>query len=632
METINHLFETSVEKFTDNVYILEKKTTEYVGYTYKQIRKDVHEFAAGLIKLGIQKGDRMALMSEGRKNWPVAEIGMLYAGAINVPLSTKLEEPSEIKFRLEHSASRMIVVSANQAKKFEDLKHQIPTLEKVIHMDPMENPGEKDLLWDDIVKMGQEYLDKNPDEFEARWLSIQPDDYANICYTSGTTADPKGIILSHKNYCANVKQSKSVMPVPEWYTTLLTLPWDHAFAHTCGIYTILSAGASIASVQLGKNYIETLKNFKTNILEIKPVFFLSAPAHSKNFKKNIEAGIREKGKFIEKLFNHALKISYSYNKLGYNKGKGLQVLKKPLLALYDKIMFKKIREDGFGGQLRFFVGGAALLDLDLQKFFYAIGIPVFQGYGLTEASPVISGNSEARHKLGSSGYPVTDMEIKICNEDGKELPTGEKGEIVIKGDNVMVGYWKNEEATKEVIKDGWLHTGDMGYLDEDGFLYVLGRYKSLLISDDGEKFSPEGIEEDFVTNCEFVDQCMMHNNQQPYSVVLIVPNKDAMNKWLSDQNLNLESEEGRKKALEELDRQLREYRKGGKYDDRFPQKWLPSAVGILDEPFTEENQLLNSILKMVRRKITDKYENLLEFLYSPEAKSITNTKNLQSLH
>ena len=631
MKTLNHLFEESVEKYADNVYILEKKTTEYEGYTYKQIRKEVHDFAAGLMKLGIQKGDRMALMSEGRKNWPVAELGMLYAGAIDVPLSVKIEEPSEIKFRLDHSETRMIVVSGNQARKFKELKHQLPTLEKVIHMDPVEDPDEKDLYWDDIIKLGQDFLEKNADKFEERWLSVKPDDYANICYTSGTTADPKGIILSHKNYYANVQQSRSVMPVPEWYTTLLAIPWDHAFAHTCGIYTILSAGASIAAVQLGKTSFETLKNFKTNIKEIKPVFFLSAPAHSKNFKKNIENGIREKGKLIQKMFNHAIKISYSYNRLGFDRGKGLQILKKPLLALYDKIMFKKIREEGFGGQLRFFVGGAALLDLDLQRFFYAIGIPVFQGYGLTEAAPVISGNSEARHKLGSSGYPVTDLEIKICDEDGKELSTGEKGEIVIKGENVMVGYWKNEEATREVLKDGWLYTGDMGYMDEDGFLYVLGRFKCLLISDDGEKFSPEGLEEDFTTNCAFVDQCMMHNNQQPYSVILVVPNKEAMNHWLADQGLSLESDEGRETAMKELDKQLREYRKGGKYDDRFPQRWLPAAVGILPEPFTEENHLLNSILKMVRGKITNKYSDLLEFLYTPEAKNVVNKRNLESL-
>ncbi len=632
MKTLNHLFETSVEKYTKNIFILEKKTTEYKGYTYKQIRQEVHDFAAGLMKIGIKKGDRMALISEGRKNWPVAELGILYAGAINVPLSTKLEELSEIKFRLDHSDTRMIIVSGNQAKKFKDLKNQISTLEKVIHMDPVEEPDEKDLQWDDIVKLGQEFLEKNLDRFEERWLSVQPDDYANICYTSGTTADPKGIILSHRNYVANVEQARSVMPVPEWYTTLLTLPWDHAFAHTAGIYTIMSAGASIAAVQLGKNYIETLKNFKINMLEIKPVFFLSAPAHSKNFKKNIEAGIREKGKFIEKLFNHALRISYSYNRLGFDRGKGLQILKKPLLALYDKIIFKKIREEGFGGRLKFFVGGAALLDLDLQRFFYAIGIPIFQGYGLTEASPVISGNSEARHKLGTSGYLVTDLELKICDEEGNKLPVGEKGEIVIKGENVMAGYWKNEEATKEVLKNGWLHTGDMGYMDEDGFLYVLGRFKCLLISDDGEKFSPEGIEEDMTINCTFVDQCMMYNNQQPYSVILVVPNKEAMNRWLAGQNMSLDADEGRKLALKELEAQIREYRKGGKYDDRFPQRWLPAAIGILPESFTEENQLLNSTLKMVRGKITDKYNELIEYMYTPDAKNITNDNNLKNIN
>jgi long-chain acyl-CoA synthetase len=217
-------------------------------------------------------------------------------------------------------------------------------------------------------------------------------------------------------------------------------------------------GASIAALELGSTPMETLKNIPKNIKEVQPSVMMSVPALAKNFRKSIEGGIRQKGPMAEKLFNHALKIAYQYNGMGWDRGKGTRALYKPLLSLYDKILFSKIRE-GFGGKLNLFIGGGALLDIELQRFFFAIGMPMCQGYGLSEASPVISSNALHATKFGSSGRLVKYLELKICDEDGQELPQGEKGEIVVKGDNVMMGYWNNPKATAETIKDGWLYTG-----------------------------------------------------------------------------------------------------------------------------------------------------------------------------
>ena len=356
----------------------------------------------------------------------------------------------------------------------------------------------------------------------------------------------------------------------------------------------------------------------------------SVPAIAKNFKKNIEAGIREKGPVIEKLFNHAINVAKRYNGIGWDKGKGLRFLLKPYIWLFDKIIFKKVRE-GFGGRMIFFVGGAALLDLELQKFFYAIGMPMYQGYGLTEAAPVICANAAHRHKLGSSGIIVSNLEVKICDEDGKELPRGEKGEIVVKGENVMKGYWKNEEATREALKDGWLFTGDMGYMDKDDFMYVLGRFKSLLIADDGEKYSPEGIEEAFTEYVPFVEQCMMYNNQDPYCILLVFPSKDAMNRWLKENNIKKGTDEARTGVLRELERQVAEFRTGGSYAEVFPQRWLPAAIGILPELFSVENHQLNSLNKLVRGKVTEAYSERMKYMYTPGAKNIINDLNVQSL-
>ncbi len=528
MKSLIQFFEESVEKFESNVYLWEKPQDKYEGTTYGETRKQVYEFAAGLITLGIKKGDRLSLISEGRNSWVIGELGILYAGAINVPLSVKLN-PEEIKFRINHSGSRMILASSIQAIKLKEVIKDCKTIEKIIHFDTQEEYAENEIHFNEVRKAGREWLEKpeNRTKFEEISTSITPSDFANICYTSGTTADPKGIILTHGNYVTNVYQAYSLMDIPSFYKTLLILPWDHSFGHTCGIYAFMGKGASIASVKTGKTPMETLRNLPSCLKEIKPNLLMSVPAIAKNFRKNIEKGIREKGKMIELLFNHALKISYSYNKEGWNKGLGLQRLKKPLITLYDKILFKKIRES-FGGELDYFIGGGALLDIELQRFFYALGIPMYQGYGLSEASPVISSNSTGRHRLGSSGVLVNNMDLKICDDDGKELPIGQKGEIVIKGGNVMHGYWKNETATREAIKDGWLYTGDMGYMTEDGFLYVLGRFKSLLIADDGEKFSPEGIEEAISEQSKYIDQCMLYNNQKPYTVALIVPNQHTL--------------------------------------------------------------------------------------------------------
>jgi long-chain acyl-CoA synthetase len=630
MKTIVELLENSAQKYGNNPYLLEKKTDRFEAITYKETKEQAYLVAAGLLALGIKKGERIALLSESRTDWVISELGILHAGAICVPLSILLKEGADLKFRLDHSESKWAIVSNLQFEKINAIRKDLKNLEKVILLDPRESYSQDEIYIGQVKKMGEEYLHNNHEKFMETIKSVGPDDYANISYTSGTTADPKAIILSHRNYTANIEQTLSLMDVPEWWTTLLILPWDHSFAHTVGIYIMMAVGASLAAVQSGKSYLDSLKHIPENIKEIKPVFLLSAPALAKNFRKGIEKGIKDKGPVIEKLFRHALKIAYTYNGIGWDKGKGFRSFYLPLYKLYDAILFKKIRES-FGGRLKFFFGGAALLDIELQRFFSAIGIPMLQGYGLSEASPVISGNVEKRYKLGSSGVVVKNLDLKICDEDGNELAVGKKGEIVIRGENVMKGYWKNERATKETLRDGWLYTGDMGYMDKDGFLYVLGRFKSLLISDDGEKYSPEGIEETITDRSPFIDQMMLYNNQNKYTAALLVPNGEALVRWAKNKNIDLANSKGLEAVLIELDSVISQYRTGGMFDDLFPSRWLPAAVAILDEPFNADNKLLNSLGKMVRAKIVERYRDKLDYLYTPEAKNIINPGNLAAI-
>lgn len=627
-KTIVDLFEGSVKQFPNNTFLWEKKKDKFEPTSYTEVKDQVYTLGAGLMALGVKKGDHMALLSEGRDAWIISELAMFYAGAVNVPLSIKLEEANDLLFRLQHADVKFILVSGNQLKKIRAILDKLPLVQKVIILDEQPQYGEKEIPLTEVMHIGHEWLKAHPlDEFLAVGRSLTNDDYATITYTSGTTADPKGVILTHRNYTANVEQALTCVDIDESWRTLVILPLDHCFAHVVGFYIFMSQGASVATVQVGRTGMETLKNIPINIKETKPHLILSVPALAKNFKKNIEQGIQAKGDTVKKLFNMGLKVAYIYNgDGGDDKGRGWRFLLKPLVALFDKLVFSKVREN-FGGELKFFIGGGALLDKDLQKFYYAIGIPMYQGYGLSEATPVISTNGPKRHKFGSSGILVQPLDLKICDNEGNKLPHGEKGEIVIRGENVMAGYWKNEASTAETIKDGWLYTGDMGYISEDGLLYVLGRFKSLLIGSDGEKYSPEGIEEALVGHSPTIDQLILYNNQNPYTVALLVPNKDYLRKAVSDLN----SEAGKEEAIKLITKDINKFKKGGELYGMFPERWLPTCFAVLPEAFTEQNGMVNSTMKIVRGKVEKAYAERIEYLYTVEGKDPLNEKNKQAI-
>ncbi len=623
MQSIIHFFLEKVDKYSKNPMLWEKETNIYKPTTYSGTLEQVKQLALGLNKLGISKEEKIALLSEGRNLWIISELAVLSNRAITVPLSVKLEGDNDLTFRLQHSESTYIITSETQLNKIRAIKKDLTKLKKIIVF-PTDQPLQEDeIAVDVLIKSGKEILQNDKEAYQKLIKNVKAEDIATITYTSGTTDKPKGIMLTQGNYTSNVEQAFSFIDIPSQYINLAVLPWDHAFAHTASLYAFMRTGASIASVQVGKTAMETLKNFANNMKEIQPHILMSVPAMAKNFKKNIEKNINQKGNFTNNLFHFALKVSYWYNGRGINKGKSIKFIAKPLIKLFDKILFSKIK-GAFGGNLVYFIGGGALLDYDLQQFFYAIGTPMYQGYGLSEAAPIISANTPNYHKLGSSGKVVKDLEIKICDENGNSVKIGQTGEIVVKGNNVMKGYWKNEDATKETIKDGWLHTGDLGNLDNDGYLYVTGRYKSLLISQDGEKYSPEGIEEAILDHCNSIDQIMLYNNQNVYTIAIIVPNNDYI-KNLHKQNHSASD------IIKAIEQELNTFKKQGKTSGMFPQRWLPSTFAIASEPFTEQNKLINSTMKMVRNKVTSYFQEEIDFCYTPEGKKTENEKNVANL-
>ena len=623
-----------VEKYTrahnDLTFLREKVDGVWTETSFRETREEAYKIGAGLMQLGLKKGDKASLLSQGRNLWITSELGILYAGGVNVPLSIKLTESTDLLFRIQHSESRFVIVSEQQLPKIRSIIDQCPLVEKVIVLDPIAEYQANEMPITEVIAMGEAYLKEHADEFRAVYESIQPDDYANISYTSGTTADPKGILLTHRNYTANVEQGSSVIQCEKGDVMLIILPLDHCFAHVAGFYTMMYYGGSIATVPIGKTAIATLKNIPISIKEVKPMLMLSVPALARNFRKNIETSIKAKGKVVERLYEFALNNAIQYNKEYWNRG-GWQAWRWPLVKLFDKIIFKAVRE-GFGGRMKFFVGGGALLDIELQRYFCAVGMPMFQGYGLSEATPIICANSMGHAIFGSSGRIVSPLDLKICDDDGNEVPHGQKGEIVIKGENVMAGYWKNPESTAKTVVDGWLHTGDMGYVTDKhpGYLWVVGRFKSLLISADGEKYSPEGFEDSLTDGSKYIEQVILHNNQDPYTIVLIVPNKDALKEYVKAQGIDPTTEVGKKAMLQKIQDEVNEYR-NGKFANMFPEQWLPKAIAVLPEAFTEQNHLVNSTMKIVRGKVEEFYADRIEYAYTTEGKDLMNEKNIASL-
>ena len=436
--TIIDFVEKYTHEYSELTFLREKVDGVWTETSFRETREEAYRIGAGLMQLGLKKGEKVALLSQGRNLWITSELGILYAGAVNVPLSTKLTESTDLLFRIQHSETRYVIVSEQQLPKIRSIIKDCPLVEKIIVLDPIADYQSNEMPISEVIAMGEEYLKEHSEDFKALYESVQPDDYANISYTSGTTADPKGILLTHRNYTANVEQGSSVIQCQKGDVMLIILPLDHCFAHVAGFYTMMSYGGSIATVPIGKTAIATLKNIPIAIREVKPMLMLSVPALARNFKKSIETAIKAKGKTVEKLYTFALNNAIAYNREYWNRGGWQRAWRYPLIKLFDKLIFSAVRQN-FGGRMKFFVGGGALLDIALQRYFMAVGMPMFQGYGLSEATPIICANSMGHAIFGSSGRIVSPLELKICDAEGNIMPDGQRGEIVIKGENVMAG-------------------------------------------------------------------------------------------------------------------------------------------------------------------------------------------------
>ncbi len=637
--TVLNLLKEAKDKYPNATYLCQKTEKGWWPTTYSQVDELSEKFASGLIDLCLQKNDKIALLAEGRTNWVIAEFGILKAGCIAVPLSVNLLS-EEILYRLNHSEASLVLVSQNTIPKIAQIWPRINNKGcKIVYLDQndqilkqmcqkYELDVRKDLvLFSGLVDQGSSSLDNNSPELRKIREKLSEDDIVTISYTSGTTGNPKGIMLTHLNYYANSYDAYHYFQIPSYLKTLIILPLDHSFAHTVGIYISLLCTMSIYFVDSRGGQMKALKNIPRNLQEVRPDILLTVPALTRNFMKKIDKAVQDKGLLVWKIFQIGMRSNIRLNR--YKQGKIFDfrsLFLWPAYKLADILVFKKVRQI-FGGELRFCVSGGALLDISQQEYFYAVGIPIYQGYGLTEAAPIVSANCEHTHKLGTSGKLIQNVECSIYRFDGSVASRGERGLIWIRGNNVMKGYYKNNKATQEAIQNGWLNTGDIGYLDEDGFIVIVGREKALLISEDGEKYSPESIEEAIKTCSEFVYQVFIYNDHKKYTVALITLEKDKVYQYTLKHDIH-----SPEKLLKKIEESFYSFQNTQTYGNIFPSKWIPSTFRIIEEPFSEKNKMINSTLKMVRPKIIDTYSQVIEDMYSKEGASIYCQKNILAIH
>ncbi len=639
--TVFRMLDEVVRDWPDDPYALRKTDSGYVATSFAQARERSRAFAAWLISQGYKKGQTMAILGEGSPEWICGEFGLMCAGLISVPLSIKLLA-EEIPFRLNHSDAKGILTTHNQ-------------LEKVLAaLQNVDDKGLRIIYLDEDLDWAKETMEKkgipvdrlkgfSQVENEGRAIVADPasgvgaaldaiaeataeDDVVTISYTSGTTGNPKGIMLSHLNYWVNCHDAIDIFQLPPHYKTLLVLPVDHSFTHTVGIYTALVRAIALYFVDSRGGGIATLRNIPINLKEANPTFLLTVPALSGNFMKKIIATMEEKGGLIEKIFKNGIRAGIRWNGNGFHRPSfGVRAGAFFPYFFAKIILFNTIKKKVFGDSILFCVGGGALLDLKQQEFFAALGCPIYQGYGLTEAAPVVSANVPLRHKFGSSGSLFPSLTCAIMLADGSEAPLGVTGEITIMGENVMKGYYKNPEATAQTIKDGRLYSGDRGYMDEDGFLYVVGREKALLIAEDGEKYSPEEIEEAITTSTDLIDQIMVWCDHKKYSCALVSLDQNKVQRFIAKNGIT--SAESLCSALQEEFLAFKKDPKAKKVQNA----WIPGAFQILSTPFSENDGTINSTMKIVRYKVSELYKENLEYSYSKEGSQTLNPRNLATL-
>jgi long-chain acyl-CoA synthetase len=591
-QTLPDLFSTVFSHYKGNEKhfpVARKVNGSYQPISYSSLHHDVSCLSAYLRDKGIEAGDRVAILSENRPGWYLADMAILSIGAADVPLYPSLP-PNQIEYILRDSGTKAVIVSNMlQLGKIMSVWQNLPDLSFLVVMNRMEEEIEGVTELNEAKKTGESILRDRPDYVS--YQIIKPDDLATIIYTSGTTGEPKGVMLTHRNICENVKSCANIIRLDESDRSLSFLPLSHAYERTGGYYLMFACGASIFLA-------ESIETISLNITEARPTIIFTVPRLFDRMKAAIVKQISSESQLKQNIFHWAQQTGMNYHAALINGRPSLALSLQHAAA--ERLVFSKIQQK-FGGRLRYFVSGGAALPPKIGRFFQAFGITILEGYGLTETAPVTNVNRPENVKFGTVGPTVKNVEIRIAPD----------GEILFRGPNIMKGYWNDAKATAEVIRDGWFHTGDIGQLDDDGYLKITDRKKHIIVTSGGKNIAPLPIEH-LISESQYVEQVMVVGEKRPFLTALIVPNIAQLQAYaeengLTSSNSDLLKDKEVTKLFEALlrtvSRQLATHEK--------VRKFL-----LVEDPFSIENGQLTPTLKLKRKAITGKYRKDIDALYN----------------
>ncbi len=593
--TITEMFDDLTERFLHDhrPVLMYKSEGKYRKISYAVLRKSVDDFAQGLAVLGVHRGDAIALISENRPEWVIADMGMMKLGAINVSLYPTLT-PKQIEFIFNDAGVRFAIVSNRfQLSKIMKIRDAVPSLQIIIILSDKNGVSDPALLtYGRVIEMGKEFGKHHTGYLRDETKKIHADDILTIIYTSGTTGNPKGVVLTHRNLVSNINAAAACIPFNHHDTLLSFLPLCHSYERMAGYYTAMLVGATIA-------YAESIETVRENLLDVKPTVVTTVPRLFERMYNKLMTQVDDMTPFEQRIFRWAIGIGTKYRSA--LRSKHFVPFLSVQQALADRLVFKKIRAR-MGGNIRFFASGGAALSKEMGEFFESVGIQIIEGYGMTESSPVISVNRLDDYKFGTVGKPIPDVHVRIA----------EDGEILVQGPNVMKGYWNNPQATGEAIdREGWLHTGDIGHFDEDGFLTVTDRKKHLFVSSGGKNIAPQHIENLFLQN-RFVDQFILIGDGRMFLTSLIVPDFTAVKEYAVKHHIDFDDEDDLaakpeiyklfENEMAVIQKDLANYERVRKFT-------------ILRHPLTIEDGEITPTMKIRRKVVEERYKDVIAKMY-----------------
>ncbi|HXK11267.1 MAG TPA: long-chain fatty acid--CoA ligase [Vicinamibacteria bacterium] len=592
VQTVCDLFYRSVDTFRKAEHLKFKKEGTWRAVSSEELRAAVEETSMGLRALGVGRADTIAILSENRPEWAYADLGTLCAGAADATIYPTLTPP-QVQYILGDSESKLVFCSsAAQAAKVAEVRGRLPLLQHVVCFEPVPVPGT--LSMDELRARGREALATDRDAVRRRAAEVARDDLATLIYTSGTTGDPKGVMLTHGNLLHNVLAAEKVFPqVSHEWTVLSFLPLCHSFERTAGHNFMLHAGLTIA-------YAESVEKVPENMQQVRPHIMCSVPRLYEKMYARINEKVASDPPLRRRIFRWAIGVgreSFAHTAAGTSPGP----LLRARLAVADRLVFSKIKERT-GGRLQLFISGGAPLAREIAEFFGAAGMLICEGYGLTETSPVITCNRPQHVKPGTVGLPLEHVEVRIA----------EDGEVLTRGPHVMKGYFKRPEATAEVLDgDGWFHTGDVGFLDRDGFLVITDRKKDIIVTSGGKNIAPQPIENRLKTN-RFFAEVVMIGNRRNFASALVVPSFEVLEAWARERGIAAASREELVRRpevvahytglVEQMTADLAQFEKIKK-------------IALLTKEFTQESGEMTPTLKVKRRVVEERYRKSIDAMY-----------------